>query len=100
MFGFFLIIFFGGGFGLKFAECESIDRDEIIDRMKVEQEAMTRALMIVSSLPSGSLLTVARSFYRMEVEQESMTRAWMVVKSSPSGSLLRVVRSLPGIFSG
>ena len=46
---------------LKFAEWESIDRDEIIDRMKVEQEAMTRALMIVSSLPSGSLLTVARS---------------------------------------
>ena len=49
------------GFGLKFAEWESVDRDEIIDRMKVEREAMTRALMIVSSLPSGSLLTVARS---------------------------------------
>ena len=60
---FFLFYFFcGGGFGLKFAEWESIDRDEIIDRVKSEREAMTRALMIVYISPSGSLLTVVRSF--------------------------------------
>ena len=49
------------GFGLRFAECECIDRDEIVDRVKVEREAMARALMIGNSLPSGSLLAVARS---------------------------------------
>ena len=38
-----------------------LDRDEIICRVKVKQEAMTRMLIIVNSSPSGSLLIVARS---------------------------------------
>ena len=36
--------------GLRFAEWESIDRGEIVDRMKVEREAMTRALAIVKGV--------------------------------------------------
>ena len=54
----FFLWFFG--FGFKFAEWETIDRGEVIDRMKFEREAMTRALMDVNSSPSGSLLTVSR----------------------------------------
>ena len=49
MISWFLFLFFL--FGLKFAEWESIDGGEIIDRMIVEREAMTR-----ESLDCGEII--------------------------------------------
>ena len=59
------------------------DCDDIIDQVKVEREALTRALMIVNISPSGSLLAVARLL--------TVAR-----RSSKSGSLLIVARSFAG----
>ena len=61
-----------------------MDRDEIIDRMKVEREDMTRALMIVKQFAKWKSIDRGEIIHRMKIELDSMARALMFVKSLPS----------------